>query len=144
MKGNDDAEHAQELPADFESKGLSGGDQSAEDGYGTGPAVPCEPNLIAKWKKQALADLPEIFRQPHNGNHAVAEAEKDELFKQIGQLKVELEWLKKRSGFVDRGEATLHCSSSASNAGTAMRFARFGHAPLSIISLPARARRTCA
>jgi hypothetical protein len=31
----------------------------------------------------------------------VAEAEKDELFKQIGQLKVELEWLKKRSGFVD-------------------------------------------
>src|SRR5947209_19216180 len=75
MKGNDDAEHAQELPADFESKGFRGGDQSAEDGYGTAPAVPCEPNVIAKWKKQALADLPEIFRQPHNGNHAVAEAE---------------------------------------------------------------------
>ena len=48
------------------------------------------PNLIAKWKKQALASLPEIFRQPHNGNHSVAEAEKDELFKQIGQLKVEV------------------------------------------------------
>jgi transposase len=59
------------------------------------------PNLIAKWKKQALAGLPEIFRQPHNGNSSVAEAEKDELFRQIGQLKVELEWLKKRSGFVD-------------------------------------------
>ena len=59
------------------------------------------PNLIAKWKKQALAGLPEIFRQPHNGNSSVAEAEKDELFKQIGQLKVKLEWLKKRSGFVD-------------------------------------------
>ena len=101
MKGNDDAEHAQELPTDFESKGIGGGDQGAEDDYGTGPAVPCEPNLIAKWKKQALAGLPEIFRQPHNGNHAVAEAEKDELFKQIGQLKVELEWLKKTSGFID-------------------------------------------
>jgi transposase-like protein len=23
------------------------------------------PNLIAKWKKQALEGLPEIFRQPH-------------------------------------------------------------------------------
>ena len=59
------------------------------------------PNLIAKWKKQALAGLPEIFRQPHNGNSSAAESEKDELFKQIGQLKVELEWLKKRSGFLD-------------------------------------------
>ena len=101
MKGNDDAEHAQELPTDFESKGIGGGDQGAEDDYGTGPAVARESELIAKWKKQALAGLPEILRQPHNGNHSVAEAEKDELFKQIGQLKVELEWLKKRSGFLD-------------------------------------------
>jgi transposase len=59
------------------------------------------PNLIAKWKKQALAALPKIFRQPHNEDNSAAEAEKDELFKQIGQLKVELVWLKKRSGFVD-------------------------------------------
>src|SRR5690348_5899471 len=59
------------------------------------------PNLIAKWKQQALAGLPEILRQPRNGNSSVSEAEKDELFKQIGQLKVELEWLKKRSGFVN-------------------------------------------
>ena len=59
------------------------------------------PNLITKWKKQALEGLPEIFRQPHNGNSSAADAEKDELFKQIGQLKVELEWLKKRSGFID-------------------------------------------
>ena len=46
-------------------------------------------------------DTLEIFRQPHNGNRSVAEAEKDELFKQIGQLKVELEWLQKRTGFLD-------------------------------------------
>ena len=59
------------------------------------------PNLVTKWKKQALEGLPEIFRQPHNGNSSVADAEKDELFRQIGQLKVELEWLKKRSGLVE-------------------------------------------
>ena len=59
------------------------------------------PNLVTKWKKQAVEGLPEIFRQPHNGNGSVADAEKDELFRQIGQLKVELEWLKKRSGFND-------------------------------------------
>src|SRR5438128_2058244 len=98
MKGNDDAEHAQELPTDFESKDLGGGDEGAENDYGTGPAVPRESELIAKWEKQALAGFPEIFRQSHNGNHSVAEAEKDELFKQIGQLKVELECSKKDLG----------------------------------------------
>ena len=40
MKGNDDADHAQELPTEFESQDLGGGDQSAEDDYGTGAAVP--------------------------------------------------------------------------------------------------------
>ena len=59
------------------------------------------PNLIAKWKKQALEGLPESFASPVTGTSSAAEAEKDELFKQIGQLKVELEWLKKRSGFPD-------------------------------------------
>jgi putative transposase len=56
------------------------------------------PNLIAKWKKQALEGLPEIFRQPHHGNSSATEAEKDELFKQIGQLEVELEWPQKSLG----------------------------------------------
>ena len=59
------------------------------------------PNLVAKWKKQALEGLPEIFRQPRNGNSSAADAEKDELYKQIGQLKVELDFLKKRAGLLD-------------------------------------------
>jgi transposase len=59
------------------------------------------PNLVTKWKRQALEALPEIFRQSNGRNGSVVDAEKDELFKQIGQLKVELEWLKKRSGLVD-------------------------------------------
>jgi transposase-like protein len=29
------------------------------------------PNLIAKWKKQALAGLPEIFRQPNNAGRPI-------------------------------------------------------------------------
>jgi len=58
------------------------------------------PNLVTKWKRQAVEGLPEIFRSSGNGIGSSAEAEKDELFKQIGQLKVELEWLKKRSGLV--------------------------------------------
>ena len=53
------------------------------------------PNQIMKWKKQLLAELPSIF------NNKQVKAEKEdleaELYRQIGQLKVELEWLKKKS-----------------------------------------------
>ena len=55
------------------------------------------PNQISKWKKQFLESLPQIFdnsRQP-----AAQEAEEltNQLYQQIGQLKVELDWLKKKS-----------------------------------------------
>jgi transposase-like protein len=57
------------------------------------------PTLVAGWKKQALSQLPEIFSNGHTKQHA--DTEKDELFKQIGQLKVELDFLKKRAGLLD-------------------------------------------
>ncbi len=58
------------------------------------------PGLVSLWKKQALEALPEIFQQPRDSRSHAAEAEKDELYKQIGQLKVELDWLKKRAGLL--------------------------------------------
>lgn len=48
------------------------------------------PNLVAKWKKRAMEGLPEVYGQPHNSHGSVADAAEDELFKQIGQLKVEI------------------------------------------------------
>jgi putative transposase len=55
------------------------------------------PTLIHTWKKQLLAGADQVFA---NGAKAVgdAEAEKAELFEQIGRLKMELEWLKKKVG----------------------------------------------
>jgi transposase len=55
------------------------------------------PTLIHGWKKQLLAGADQVF----NGAKAAApdaEAEKAELFEQIGRLKMELEWLKKKVG----------------------------------------------
>ena len=51
-------------------------------------------NLVTKWKKQLLANLPEVFE----GNKKKEEqpVNQEELFKQIGQLKVENEFLKKK------------------------------------------------
>ena len=59
------------------------------------------PTLVGTWKKQALAGLSDVFANGREVSRQQADAEKDELFKQIGQLKVELDFLKKRAGLID-------------------------------------------
>jgi transposase-like protein len=59
------------------------------------------PTQIGGWKKQALAGLPDVFGNGREQIRQQAEIEKDELFKQIGQLKVELDFLKKKAGLID-------------------------------------------
>ncbi len=54
------------------------------------------PNQISKWKKQALEELPDIFSQGRKKREQSSEELESELYKQIGQLKVELDWLKKK------------------------------------------------
>ena len=55
------------------------------------------PNQIGKWKKDLLDRLPEIFSAKWKKEHKTDEELVEELYKQIGQLKVELDWLKKKS-----------------------------------------------
>jgi transposase-like protein len=59
------------------------------------------PNQVGGWKKQALAGLTDVFGNGRDQARQQADAEKDELYKQIGQLKVELDFLKKRAGLLD-------------------------------------------
>ena len=56
------------------------------------------PTLIHGWKKQLLGGVEDIFAQPAKAAAADAEAQMAELFEQIGRLKMELEWLKKKVG----------------------------------------------
>jgi transposase len=58
------------------------------------------PNQITQWRKQALEDLPALFSSGQAKKDKAYEEERDELLKQIGQLKVEVEWLKKKSGIL--------------------------------------------
>jgi transposase-like protein len=53
------------------------------------------PTLIHTWKKQLLAGADQVFSNGRQAATADAEAERDELFEQIGRLKMELEGLKK-------------------------------------------------
>ena len=56
------------------------------------------PTQIHKWKKQALESLPDIFSDKAEKAARNNDELQGELYKQIGQLKVELDWLKKKSG----------------------------------------------
>ncbi len=56
------------------------------------------PTLIHGWKKQLLAGAEHVFSNGSQTAKADTEAEKAELFEQIGRLKMELEWLKKKVG----------------------------------------------
>src|SRR5580704_7934706 len=49
------------------------------------------PTQVGGWKKQALAGLPDIFGNGREQMRQQSDTEKDELYKQIGQLKVELD-----------------------------------------------------
>ena len=55
------------------------------------------PNQISKWKQEALEGMTDIFSGKKEKQAKDDEATKEELYQQIGQLKVEVDWLKKKS-----------------------------------------------
>jgi putative transposase len=57
-------------------------------------------NQITKWKRRVLDELPGIFSNKRERDHRDNEALQAELYRQIGQLKVELDWLKKKAGLI--------------------------------------------
>jgi transposase-like protein len=56
------------------------------------------PNQITTWKRQAQDQLVAAFDNKKARSLKADEKLKEELYCQIGQLKVELDWLKKKSG----------------------------------------------
>ena len=53
------------------------------------------PMQIAKWRKAALEQLPELFVDGRTRKTRDGEADNNALYEEIGRLKVELDWLKK-------------------------------------------------
>lgn len=54
------------------------------------------PNQVSTWKKQLLAEGPTVFTRNARRQAQEQEAVQAELYEQIGRLKMELEWLKKK------------------------------------------------
>ena len=55
------------------------------------------PNQISDWKRQLLTDGASLFQRNGIGHQREHEAVQAELYEQIGRLKMELEWLKKKA-----------------------------------------------
>jgi transposase-like protein len=58
-------------------------------------------SLVTKWKAMAYSGLESIF----SGKKAVSDRDQEELvsqlYQQIGQLKVQIDWLKKKMGLIE-------------------------------------------
>ncbi len=58
------------------------------------------PTQVSSWKQELLDAGDQVFRQPMSQELREHETLQAELFEQIGRLKMELEWLKKKvAGF---------------------------------------------
>jgi transposase-like protein len=56
------------------------------------------PHQISMWKAQLLEAAPDVFSGRSDQKEKEGEALRDQLYQQIGQLKVELDWFSKKVG----------------------------------------------
>ena len=59
------------------------------------------PNQISHWKKQLQQNADQLFARQPTSDQRADEALKAELYQQIGQLKVELDWVKKKAALFE-------------------------------------------
>ena len=57
-------------------------------------------NQISRWKKQLLDAAPDAFARGKDKDAENKEIERDRLYKKVGQLQVEVDWLKKKTGYL--------------------------------------------
>ncbi len=60
------------------------------------------PVQVSQWKKEASERLPEVFARKADHDAEAAKEREKILFEEIGRLKMELEWLKKKAGELER------------------------------------------
>lgn len=54
-------------------------------------------NLVSQWKRRLVANVPRVFEEPDDSDGQAQQELVDELHRKIGQLNVELDWLKKKA-----------------------------------------------
>ena len=54
------------------------------------------PGQIAKWKKELIAGLPDVFKRGPSSDEKQVEREAERLQRKIGELTMDVDWLKKK------------------------------------------------
>lgn len=54
------------------------------------------PNLVGQWKQKALENLPDIFEKKENGKDRETDKILNDLYREIGVMKIENDFLKKK------------------------------------------------
>ena len=58
-------------------------------------------NLVSQWKRRLLTNVSRVFEGPDDADGHAQQELIDELHRKIGQLNVELDWLKKKAAQFD-------------------------------------------
>ncbi len=58
-------------------------------------------NQINLWKKQLVENAAELFDRREAKKEKKREKEREQLYQKVGQLQVEVDWLKKTTGLLD-------------------------------------------
>ena len=66
-------------------------------------AYEVHPSQVAKWKAEALKRLPEVLSDGRQGKADARSETEARLYQQIGQLTMEVEYLRKKLGFCRSG-----------------------------------------
>jgi DNA-binding NtrC family response regulator len=84
-----------------QSQSCPGGDQGAANSQRTGPGIrrPCQ-NQINLWKKKLLESAPGVFSTGKDREAERLAAQREILYRKVGQLQVEVDWLKKKTGLL--------------------------------------------
>lgn len=59
------------------------------------------PIQVGQWRKTALEQMAELFVDGRKRKRRDEDVERGALYEQVGRLKVELDWLKKKVGLLD-------------------------------------------
>lgn len=62
------------------------------------------PGLLLQWKQRLIEEIPSVFADKRCKAEQDQEEHEAQLYQQIGQLKFELDWLKKKAGLLERRE----------------------------------------
>ena len=84
-------------PADFKSKVALEAVRGERSLSELASRYEVHPNQIGQWRRALLAGVKELFSDRRRRRAEDDEVEKARLYEEIGRLKVELDWLKKKS-----------------------------------------------